>query len=111
MILKQERSEANCLATYELENFEFLFGMIIWYELLFAINTVSKIMQTEDMHIDVAIRELGKLISYIQKYRETGFEQALITTKEISSEMKIEAVFHEKRNIRKRNILMTVTIV
>ena len=30
------KSEAKCLATYELENFEFLLGMIIWYDILFA---------------------------------------------------------------------------
>ena len=32
------KSEANCLATYELENFEFLLDMTIWYDILFAVN-------------------------------------------------------------------------
>jgi hypothetical protein len=36
------KSEANCLATYEMESFEFLLSMIIWYDILFAVNTVSK---------------------------------------------------------------------
>lgn len=39
------KSEAECLATYELENFEFLLGMIIWYDILFAVNLVSKNLQ------------------------------------------------------------------
>lgn len=51
------RSDVECMATYEMENFEFLLGMVIWYDLLSAINIVSKILQTEDMHIDVAIEE------------------------------------------------------
>jgi hypothetical protein len=48
------KSEANCLATYEIESFKFLLNMTIWYYILFAINTVSKNLQLKDMHIDVA---------------------------------------------------------
>ncbi|XP_022856456.1 uncharacterized protein LOC111377560 [Olea europaea var. sylvestris] len=32
------KSEAESLATHELQNFEFLFGIIIWYRLLHAVN-------------------------------------------------------------------------
>ncbi|KAL5565835.1 hypothetical protein UlMin_028999 [Ulmus minor] len=52
------KSEAKCLATYELEDFEFLLGMTIWYDILFAINSISKIFQSKDMYIDVAIDQL-----------------------------------------------------
>lgn len=41
-------------------------------------------------------------MSFIQKYRETGFDEAWIIAKEIASEMEIEATFREKRNTRKR---------
>jgi len=61
-ILKQ-KSEANCLATYEIKSFEFLLSMTIWYDILFAINTVSKKLQSKDMHIDVVIDQLKCLIS------------------------------------------------
>ncbi|KAH1264719.1 hypothetical protein GmHk_01G000576 [Glycine max] len=63
------KSEADCLANYELENFKFLLGMTIWYGILFAVNL----------------------------YKENGFENALISTKEIAFEMDIEPKFHEKR--------------
>jgi len=49
------KSEANCLATYELENFEFCLGMNIWYEILFAVNSISKNLQSKDMRIDEVI--------------------------------------------------------
>ena len=32
------KSEATSLVNYELENFEFLLGMTIWYDILFPIN-------------------------------------------------------------------------
>ncbi|KAL5141811.1 Zinc finger MYM-type protein 1 [Glycine soja] len=33
------KSEAICLTTYEMKNFEFLLGMNIWYDTLFAVNS------------------------------------------------------------------------
>ncbi|KAL2971791.1 hypothetical protein AAZX31_15G217000 [Glycine max] len=59
------KSEAMSLATHELEDFEFLLGMNIWYDILFAANSVNKILQSKDMHIDVAIDHLRLInVSY-----------------------------------------------
>jgi hypothetical protein len=38
------RSEAKSLATNELGDFEFLMSIIIWFEILSAINVVSKLL-------------------------------------------------------------------
>jgi len=65
MILK--KSEANCLATYELENFEFVLDMTLWYDILFGVNSVRRNLQTKDKCIDVAIEQLQDLISFFQK--------------------------------------------
>ncbi|CDY09507.1 BnaC02g20490D [Brassica napus] len=40
------------------DNFEFLLGMVIWYEILFAINSVSKNLQSKSMCIDNALKQL-----------------------------------------------------
>ena len=32
------KSVTICLATYEMENFEYLLGMNIWYDILFVVN-------------------------------------------------------------------------
>ena len=57
-------SEADCLAPYEIESFEFLLAMTIWYDILFVVNSVSKNLQLKDMHIDVAIDQLKCLMSF-----------------------------------------------
>ncbi|KAK4577633.1 hypothetical protein RGQ29_027944 [Quercus rubra] len=75
------KSEADCLATYELESFEFLLGM-----------TICKNLQSKDMHIDIAIDQL----------KEDGFTFAMISSKEIAIKMEIEPIFHEKRIIRRK---------
>ncbi|XP_028116344.1 uncharacterized protein LOC114314100 [Camellia sinensis] len=96
------KSEDESLATYEIENFEFLLGMIIWHNLLFAVNLVSKIFQREDMHIDVAIIQLKGLITFLEKYRETEFLDAMIEAKEVATLMELDPVFREKRVIRRK---------
>ncbi|KAL8149120.1 hypothetical protein AgCh_006213 [Apium graveolens] len=91
------RSDAEILAIYNLQNFEFLLGMVIWYQLLYAINHVSKILQSEDMQTDVAIRELKGLLSFLQNYREVGFQEAMVEATEIANKMEVEPIFVEKR--------------
>ena len=58
------KSEADCLATYELESFKFLLGMTIWYDILFPVNSISKNLQSKDMHIGIAIDQLKGLIFF-----------------------------------------------
>ena len=96
------KSEVDCLVTYEIESLEFLLGMTIWYDILFAVNSVSKNLQSKDMHIDVAIDQLKGLISYFKEYRENGFTSAMNSSKKIALEIEIEPVFCEKRIIHKK---------
>ncbi|XP_020247479.1 uncharacterized protein LOC109825149 [Asparagus officinalis] len=85
-----------------MENFEFLLGMIVWHNLLFAVNYVSNFLQKEDIQIDIAIDQLNGLILFFEKYRENGFKEAITEAKKIASEMEIEVVFREKRIIRRK---------
>ncbi|XP_073294292.1 uncharacterized protein [Primulina huaijiensis] len=96
------KSEAESLALYELENFEFLLGVVIWYKLLHAINTVSKFLQSENMDIDVAIKLLQGIVLFLEEFREDGYDKAMVEAKEMACEMGIEAVFREKCVIRRK---------
>ena len=69
----------------DIMDFEFLFGMVIWYNILSAINRVSKILQINDMVIDVAISHLKALISFFETYRKIKFESDMIIVKEIAA--------------------------
>ena len=55
---------------YELENFEFLLSMTIWYDILYA---VSKSFQSEFMYIDVAIDQLKYILYFFETYRKNRF--------------------------------------
>ena len=65
------------MANNELGEYEFIVAIVIWYEVLFVVNLVSKNLQTKYMLIDVAIEKVKGLISFFEGYRETGFLEAL----------------------------------
>ncbi|XP_070672535.1 uncharacterized protein [Malus domestica] len=102
------RSAAKSLAAYDIGNFEFLLGMTIWYDILAAVNEVSKDLQSKDMLIDVAIEQVQGLIAYFEKYRETGFTEAMINAKKLAIEMEIDPVFPEQKSVKfvEKDILM-----
>ncbi|KAG7640939.1 HAT C-terminal dimerization domain, partial [Arabidopsis suecica] len=94
--------------THGIGRFEFLFGMVIWYDLLAAVNIVSKSLQFEDMDLEIAISQLGGLVTYLKNYRETGFEKAKVEATQIAIEMKIAPVFPKKPVKRKKQFVEDV---
>ncbi|XP_042450150.1 zinc finger MYM-type protein 1-like [Zingiber officinale] len=64
-------SEAESLAN-SIEKFEFLLGIVIWYDILFAINMASKKLQSKSMCMDSAMKQLEGVISFFEKYRNDG---------------------------------------
>uniref|UniRef100_A0A0D3E180 DUF4371 domain-containing protein n=1 Tax=Brassica oleracea var. oleracea TaxID=109376 RepID=A0A0D3E180_BRAOL len=106
------QSNAECLVTSEthgIGNYEFLLSMVIWYKLLFAVNMVSKSLQSKDMNIEVDVSQLKGFVSFFQNYRETGFESAKSDVKQIAEAMEIEAIFPSKKKRvikRKKSFLM-----
>ena len=95
------KSEATCLAEYELGRFDFILGMVIWYHILAKVNNLSKQLQSETMRIDDAMMGVRALIEFFEDYREHGFEKALDCARSIASDLEIEPVFVEKKNKRK----------
>ena len=49
----------------------------MWY-ILFAVNSVSKNLQSKDMCINMVIQQLKDLLSLFETYRENGFENVFI---------------------------------
>ena len=96
-ILKQEVKLTLQKNIYEFGDFEFLLSLTIWYEVLFAVNSATKILQSKDMHIDVAINQLKTLINFFKNYREIGFVTTMSSAIETAKELEIEPVF--KKNV------------
>ena len=77
-------------------------SMVIWYDILFAVNTISKTLQSKDMQLDLALSQLDGLIDFMQKYRDTGFVSAKAIATEIASDMDTEPVIKATRRVKRK---------
>ncbi|XP_057809843.1 uncharacterized protein LOC131024354 [Salvia miltiorrhiza] len=77
--------------------------MVVWYEILFAVNMVSKKLQSKSMCIDATMKQLEGVLSFFEKYREEGFISSMNVVKSVALEMDVEPIFPIKRRmIRKK---------
>uniref|UniRef100_A0A7N0UWZ0 DUF4371 domain-containing protein n=1 Tax=Kalanchoe fedtschenkoi TaxID=63787 RepID=A0A7N0UWZ0_KALFE len=93
----KSKSEADSLVNM-LENFEFLLGMVIWYDILFVINSVSKILQSSSLCVGNAIQQLESMMSFFENYRIDGFETSLNIARKIAFDMDVEPKFPTRRS-------------
>jgi len=89
--------EAHSLVVSELESYEFILSLVIWYEILVEVNIVSKHLQSENMDLEIGTKLLDGLMTFLENYRENGFKKAKKTAKEIASLINIECTFKVKR--------------
>jgi hypothetical protein len=82
----KDRSDANNL--FEVLGFvEFIFCMIIWYDILFVVSKGSEKLRELSMCIYGTLKSIEDTIYFFEDYRNEGFASSLTTTKEIASEL------------------------
>jgi hypothetical protein len=92
--------EANSLIE-EISSYRFLITIIVWYDILFHINLVSKMMQNKTLSIDSASKLADSKRKFLLSYRENGFKDALCKATEPVEEMCVPSEFSEIRVGRK----------
>ncbi|KAL4112057.1 hypothetical protein QTP88_015905 [Uroleucon formosanum] len=97
------KSEAHSLVINELNSYEFVISLVIWYEILVEVNVVSKSLQSINMHLEVSISMLKGLIQFFEKYRNSGFHSAKITANKISEDLDINKEFKKTRKRVKKS--------
>ncbi|KAM7160113.1 zinc finger MYM-type protein 1-like [Macrochelys suwanniensis] len=80
--------------TRNIHNFKFLRGLVLYHDIVFEINVVSKRLQGVDLDISGAMEQLDKAKSYLQSYRsDEGFQNVLKSTQKLAEELHTEAIF------------------
>ena len=69
---------------------ESLLGMVIWYDILFAINMLSEKLQSKFMCINSLIKQIKSVLLVFEKYRNEGFTSSMNVTKSVTLEMDVE---------------------
>jgi hypothetical protein len=85
-----------------LDSFEFILGLVIWHDILFAINTVSKKLQSPSMCIDTTLHQIEDIRNYFGSYRNEGFAPSIAMAKNIASQMGVEPSFPVKRQGKRK---------
>ncbi|XP_073501348.1 zinc finger MYM-type protein 1-like [Phyllobates terribilis] len=91
--------EAKTLAQ-KITDFKFIMSFIIWYDILFQINIVSKAMQRQTSDLSTVTELIHKCLEFIRNFREKGFDMALQSAKEIAENLNLEPVFRPEKRIR-----------
>jgi hypothetical protein len=84
----KDRSDAKKLFDV-IGTFEFMLGMVIWHDILFTVNSVSKKLRSPSMCIDATLQHIEGIVNFFENYRNEGFTSSLVTAKEIASEMSV----------------------
>ncbi|KAI2661980.1 Zinc finger MYM-type protein 1 [Labeo rohita] len=84
------KAEAQSLSE-QVGSYRFSICTVVWYDVLSAIQHVSKLMQSSNMHVDLAVNLLKKTEQGLQSYRASGFVTAQMAAKDICEEMNVEA--------------------
>ena len=86
----KDRSDAKNLYDV-LGSFEFILGMVIWHDILYSVNIVSKKLQSPSMCVDSTLQHIEGMVNYFQNYKNTGFADSVVAATEIALEMGVEA--------------------
>lgn len=94
------KSESSSLANYEF-SYDFILSVVIWYELLSAINKVSKSLQSESMELSNAVQLLSGLRDFFTNFREKGFQLSKKTAHKLCEDVGTPAIFKQFRILKK----------
>lgn len=96
------KNMASILAN-KLKNFKFMCCLIIWHNILFKINIVSKLLQKENFNILEASKCIRNLLDYFREMRsERGFEGIVVDARELAEVLDVDPEFVAQQRLRPR---------
>lgn len=101
-----EKRDADVVSTAEsickeLQKWPFVVSTIVWYNVLFQINKVSKILQSPKVSVETVREEIRAVKEYLQEFRSHGFHSAKTDAREIAEKLEVEMSWPEVRQRRK----------
>ncbi|XP_065658150.1 zinc finger MYM-type protein 1-like [Hydra vulgaris] len=76
-----------------IKSYKFICGVILWHDILFEINSVSKLLQSVTINISDCVRMLSETIKKVKSYRQSGYIQMKIAAKEIAENLECSTEF------------------
>lgn len=85
---------------------EFIVSLHVWYEILSRVNIISKLWQSVQIHLSIALEHLHTFCEWIKEYRETGFEKSLSDVRKFTERScyDLPKEFRNKRVAKKKRM-------
>lgn len=92
-----DSEESNALTVAEahalfgqIQNFKFLLGTTIWNTILARIDICNKALQKKDSTVNEAVKHLEGLLSWLNDFRQNGFDAMMEDAKVVASKLEID---------------------
>ncbi|KAI4895569.1 hypothetical protein NFI96_004177, partial [Prochilodus magdalenae] len=86
----------------ELKTWSFLLCTIIWYNVLYQVNHVSKLLQSPNVSMGTLRAETEGVREYLEDFRENGLASCQTDAKDIAENLDMEMNLPEKRQRKKK---------
>ncbi|OXA49104.1 RCC1 and BTB domain-containing protein 1 [Folsomia candida] len=93
LVLQSFTSDVNANALSRLRdmlNYKFLLGITIWNQILFQINICNLNLQDKTIDVSIAKKKLNVLKTWLENFKETGFQSSEVLAQQIAENMGIE---------------------
>uniref|UniRef100_A0A3Q1DI04 TTF-type domain-containing protein n=1 Tax=Amphiprion ocellaris TaxID=80972 RepID=A0A3Q1DI04_AMPOC len=84
----------------EMQRLPFVVSTIVWYNVLFQINKVSKVLQSPKVSVETVKRETRAVTDFLEEYRNEGLESAQTDARETAEKLEMEMSWPEVRQKR-----------
>ena len=81
---------------------KFLVSLVLWYDVLFQVNFVSKELQGETVDLSTAMDSFNNSRIWLRRLRVDGFAQILVLAKELAEHIEVVAIFPAKRQMKRQ---------
>ena len=97
-IQKQDGKTANDVRSLKnvIPSWKFILAIVIWHDNLFQVIKTSKFMQTRGISSDVIESEIHTTQSFLQDYRQNGYNTAMIGAREIAEDVSEESALWKR---------------
>lgn len=86
----------------ELKTWSFLLCTMTWYNVLYQINHVSKLLQSPNVSMETLRSETEGVKDYLEDFRENGIASCQTDAKDIADNLDMETTLPEKRQRKKK---------
>jgi hypothetical protein len=83
----------------QLKDFSSLVSLVIWYDVLFQINAVSKSMQRQNFDVCKSVELLEGCHEFLTELKANSLQRAISAAMELANDLQVESEFQSMKTV------------